>query len=301
MASGDSGQPSHPAHGAGHHGAHAAASQKAARKVEQVAERLGAKVDQASAELARKSALLEDLTARIAAHDVWTRPEPGARRTKFSRDEIAAAAVKIADEEGFEALSMRRLAAELDAGTMTLYHYIRTKDELLAIVNDSVMGELIVPDGELPAEWREAISAIAHRSRDVLRRHPWTLDIRDDPAPGPNGVRHFDQSMQAVMSLDISLAERFDLITAVDEYVFGFCMTERNNFMDADSSLGDDVKDYMSGLVGSGDYPALTAIAAEHGIDGAFAELSRQSRDPQRFTRNLNRLLDGFALEIDGS
>ena len=299
MASGDSGQSSHPHRGPAHQGPHAAASQKAARKVEQVADRLGAKVDKASAELARKAALLEDLTARIAAHDVWTRPEPGARRTKFTRDEIAAAAVKIADEEGFDALSMRRLALELDAGTMTLYHYIRTKDELLAIVNDSVMGELIVPDGELPTDWREAISLIAHRSRDVVRRHPWTLDIRHDPAPGPNGVRHFDQSMQAVMSLGITLAERFDLITAVDEYVFGFCMNERNNFMDGDTSLGADVKDYMAGLVASGDYPALAAIEAEYGIDGAFAELARQALDPERFTRNLNRLLDGFALEVD--
>jgi len=298
MASGDSGQSSHPNHGPAHQGPHAA-SQKAARKVEQVADRLGAKVDKASAEFARKAALLEDLTARIASHDVWTRPEPGARRTKFTRDEIAAAAVKIADEEGFDALSMRRLALELDAGTMTLYHYVRTKDELLAIVNDSVMGELIVPDGELPTDWRDAISVIAHRSREVLRRHPWTLDIRDDPAPGPNGVRHFDQSMQAVMSLGITLAERFDLITAVDEYVFGFCMNERNNFMDGDTSLGADVKDYMAGLVASGDYPALAAIEAEYGIDGAFAELARQALDPERFTRNLNRLLDGFALEVD--
>ncbi len=303
MASDDSGQsshprgPAHPLHGSEQRGSQAAA-QKAARKVEQVAERLGAKVDQASAELARKSALLEDLTARIAAHDVWTRPEPGARRTKFTRDEIAAAAVKIADEEGFDALSMRRLAAELDAGTMTLYHYVRTKDELLALVNDSVMGELIVPDGELPTDWREAISLIAHRSRDVVRRHPWTLDIRHDPAPGPNGFRHFDQSMQAVMPLDTSLAKRFDLIAAVDEYVFGFCMNERNNFMD-DPSMDSDVKDYMSGLIDSGDYPTLAGIGAEYGIDEAFDELARQARDPERFTRNLNRLLDGFALEVD--
>ena len=97
---------------------------------------------------------------------------------------------------------MRQIAAELGAGTMTLYHYVRTKDELLALVNDAVMGELIVPDGELPTDWRAAITLIAHRSRDVLQRHPWTLDIRDDPAPGPNGVRHFDQSMQAVIPLD---------------------------------------------------------------------------------------------------
>ena len=132
------------------------------------------------------------------------------------------------------------------------------------------MGELIVPDGELPTDWRAAITVIAHRSRDVIRRHPWTLDIRDDPAPGPNGVRHFDQSMQAVMPLDISLAERFDLITAVDEYVFGFCMNERNDFIDDDPSMDGDMKDYMAGLIASGDYPALAAIGAEYGIDGAF-------------------------------
>ena len=180
MASGDSGQSSHPNHGPLHQGPHAA-SQKAARKVEQVADRLGAKVDKASAEFARKAALLEDLTARIAAHDVWTRPEPGARRTKFTRDEIAAAAVKIADEEGFDALSMRRLALELDAGTMTLYHYVRTKDELLAIVNDSVMGELIVPDGELPTDWRGR--DLGHRSSLARGVAPPPLDARHPRRP----------------------------------------------------------------------------------------------------------------------
>ena len=60
--------------------------------------------------------------------------------------QIAAAAVRIADAEGFEAVSMRRLAAELDAGTMTLYHYVRTKDELLALVTDAVMARAVVAD-----------------------------------------------------------------------------------------------------------------------------------------------------------
>ncbi len=90
--------------------------------------------------LARKTARLDELSAQLAAFDVWTRPGPGSRKPLFSRDEIAAAAVKIADEEGFDALSMRRLAAELDAGTMTLYHYVKTKDELLSLVSDRLMG-----------------------------------------------------------------------------------------------------------------------------------------------------------------
>ena len=262
-------------------------------KVEQVADKLGAKVDKASAELARNAALLDNLTSKLAGFDVWTRAEPGSRKPRFTRDEIAAAAVKIADEEGFEALSMRRLAAELGAGTMTLYHYVHTKDELLALLNDSVMGEVVIPDGELPTEWRAAITMVATDRREALQRHPWTLEIHDDPAPGPNAARHFDQSMQAVMSLDLTLGERFELVTAVDEYVFGFCLLERT-YPEEGHDTGADLIRYMGDLIATGDYPALAEIEREYGTVEAFAEFDRQSKDPERFGRNLARLLDGF-------
>ncbi len=272
------------------------AREKAGHRVDKLS-KAAAKMESASVELARKAAALDALRDRLATFDLWTRPEPGSRRPRFSRDEIARAAVRIADEEGFDALSMRRLAAELDAGTMTLYHYVRTKDELLAIVNDAVMAELIVPPGELPEDWRAAITMIAHRSRDAMRRHPWSLDIRDDPAPGPNGVRHFDQTMQAVMSLDLTLGEKFELATAVDEYVFGFCLVERANL--PDHELGPpDIVVYVNELVATGEYPTLSAIVAEHGTAGAFEALRDQILDPDRFGRNLARLLDGFEADI---
>ncbi len=251
------------------------------------------KVESASAELRRKADQLDALTERLANFDLWTRPAPGSRKPRFSRDEIARAALRIADTEGFDALSMRRLAAELDAGTMTLYHYVRTKDELLALVNDAVMGELIVPPDEMPADWRAAITLIAHRSRDAMRRHPWSLDLRDDPAPGPNAIRHFEQTMQAVMPLDVTLGEKFELTTAVDEYVFGFCLMERANMGDLDAPP-DDMVAYVDGLVRSGGHPTLAAITAEHGTHGAFDAMRRQMIDPDRFSRNLARLLDGF-------
>jgi len=233
--------------------------------------------------------------------EVWTRPERGRRRPRYTRDEIAAAAIRVADAEGFDALSMRRLASELGAGTMTLYHYVRTKDELLALVHDAVMAELLVPADELPADWREALTAIAHRSRDALRRHPWVLDIHDDPAPGPNGIRHWDQSMQAVSSLDLTIGERFELVSAIDEYVFGFCQHERLNSPDGDEPPGpelDAMRDYIDALVTTGDYPAIAAIADDPGLEGAWTEMQRQMADPDRFGRNLARLLDGFEAEL---
>jgi len=230
--------------------------------------------------------------------EVWTRPERGRRRPRFTRDQIAAAAIRIIDTEGLDELSMRRLASELGAGTMTLYHYVLTKDELLALVGDAIMAELVVPDDELPAGWREAITLIAHRSREAIRRHPWMLDVRDDPAQGPNGIKHWDQSMQAVASLEeLTIGERFELVSAVDEYVFGFCLMERT------SPLGDDgptpseleeMRGYMADLITSGDYPALAAMWGDPGVEEAWAQLRRHAADPQRFDRNLQRLLDGF-------
>jgi len=226
---------------------------------------------------------------------VWTRHVPDGRRPRCTRDDIAAAAIRIADGEGLDAVSMRRLAAELDVGTMTLYHYIATKDELLTLVFDGMMSEVALPPGTvLPTDWRAAVTVIARRSRDAMRRHPWILDITDDPPIGPNAVRHFDQSLQAVAGLDVPLATKIDLLTAIDEYVFGFCLHERNNYSEAGNHLSPRMASYLHSLVASGEYPALADMVAHHSLPGAWQQVADAMRDPERFDRNLARLLDGF-------
>ncbi len=269
-----------------------AATEKITEKVNAAAAKQSAKIVAAAT---KHVAALDRLAAHLDTLDVWTRSSPGSRKPRFTRDDIAAAAIKIADAEGFDAVSMRRLALELDAGTMTLYHYVRTKDELLTLVVDAFLGEVVVPAGvELPGDWREAITIIATRSRDALRRHPWILDIADDPSIGPNAMRHFDQSWQAVASLSADLETKLDLITAVDEYVFGFCMLERNN----SSGGGDDAEmiDYINSLLNSDHYPALGALVADVGLDHVWSLIHTHARGTRRFDRNLARLLDGFAL-----
>ncbi len=114
--------------------------------------KINAKIEKQATKVAIKTAKHAESLDRLAAHleaiDVWTRADRHVRKPRFNRDDIAAAAIRIADAEGFEAVSMRRLAAELDAGTMTLYHYVRTKDELLTLVFDVLMGEVALPPGE---------------------------------------------------------------------------------------------------------------------------------------------------------
>src|SRR5580658_9905519 len=94
---------------------------------------------------------------------IWARPEPAARQPRFSREQIAAAALEIADADGFEAVSMRKIAAHLGAGTMSLYRYIATKDDLVALLDDALLAEALVPGGELPHDWQEALALVARR------------------------------------------------------------------------------------------------------------------------------------------
>lgn len=285
-----------------------AATAKAEAKIKAASAKAGAKATANQHRLERDRARLERreqqhahglerLAQHLDALEVWTRSGPGGRRPRFSRDEIAATAVHLADTEGFESLSMRRLAAELGAGTMTLYHYVRTKDELLTLVNDAVMNEVVIPDEDLPlpTDWRAAITVIADRSRACLQRHPWILDIVDDPPIGPNAIRHFDQTMQAVSSLECSLEDRLDIATVIDEYVFGYCIHARNNLHDSDDGeYSEGLVGYIEDLMRTGSYPQLERLAEEHGVAETLQAADAHSRDPDRFHRNLARLLDGI-------
>ena len=274
--------------------------QKIDQKLNQQSAKTKAKQERLSAKAARASRQLDRLSSQLEALEVWTRPEPNARRPRFTRDEIAVAALRIADDEGIACLSMRRLAAELDTATMTLYHYIRTKDELLSLVTDAVMGEVLLPPGEaMPSDWRAAVRLIAHRSRAVIERHPWMFDIGGDPRIGPNSVRHFDQTLQAVASVPGDLATKLDIASAVDEYVFGYCLTQRDN-RQTSKALDAGMFDYVAGLIGTGSYPALSALTDDVGLEQAWSQIEAHNRDTHRFDRNLERLLDGLARHLAG-
>ena len=269
-------------------------TEKVERKTAQIAER----AERRAAKAQKKAETLELIASHLSALDVWTRAEPASRRPRYTRDEIAKAAVRIADREGFEALSMRRIAAALDAGTMTLYHYVRTKDELLTLVLDEIIGEVVIPDDDIPTDWRAALHMIAERSRASLERHPWILDMIDDPPIGPNSVRHFDQTLHAVGSLPISLNERLDIVTTVDEYVMGYCLLQRNNVQPGSSGADEEMVAYVDSLLETGDYPYLSALADEMGLRAAWNEIDSHLRDSSRFARNLDRLLDGIEARL---
>lgn len=210
---------------------------------------------------------------------------------------LGVAAMRIVDTEGFDALTMRRLAAELEAPTMTLYHYVRTKDELLALIHDAVMGELIVPpDQEIPADWKEALAMIARRTRDAMLRHPWAQQIGSEgPSLGPNSLRHFDQSLQALAGLDQAFAVKLEILMLVDEYVFGYCgqLAEAAGFDDLP-----ELHEYVTQLVADGSFPQVEALIEELGLKMMLRSTQEHLSDPERFERNLSRVLDGIGRSL---
>jgi AcrR family transcriptional regulator len=226
---------------------------------------------------------------------IWARDEPGARRPRYTREQIAAAALAVADAEGIEAVSMRRVAAELGAGTMTIYHYVRTKGELLDLMDDAIMGEVLVPDGELASGWRESLTQLARRSRDAFARHPWAMEGLRGAQGGPNSLKHFEQTLAAVASLELPLAEKLELVLIVDDYVFGYVLrsSEAVSELEHHEAHASHLL-YMATLLETGEYPHTAEVFSGHDLTSGLELMIGAFRNPNRFDRGLERLMDGI-------
>jgi AcrR family transcriptional regulator len=203
---------------------------------------------------------------------------------------------------------MRRVAAELGLGTMSLYHYVRGKDELLDLMSDEILGRQLVDDAELHKGWRAGLRAIAVATRRNFERHPWIIGaIRPRPraVPGPNSLRHFDQSVAAVADLDVDLKTRMEIVTLIDDYVFGFSVRAdiaglEERIEQAEAGWMQAVFDYMAGELETGAYPNVQRIVDENRAAGGKDEdLSAMALDQGRFERGLERVLDGIAAELE--
>jgi AcrR family transcriptional regulator len=224
------------------------------------------------------------------------------RQPRFTREAIAAAAFAIADAKGFEAVSMRGIAAKLGAGTMTLYHYVRTKDDLVALMDDALMGEILVPDGDLPKDWRAALTLIARRTRAVFVRHPWALLSMRGALPGPNGMRHFEQCLAALSSTALDRPGKLALLALVDDFVFGHVLRAGEARMQKNKAAGAKAAvafmDYASRQIETGRFPETAALFRDVDPSDASDLVTGIARDEERFESGLKALLDGAAVRM---
>ncbi|MFG3284555.1 TetR/AcrR family transcriptional regulator [Streptomyces sp. NPDC048111] len=222
---------------------------------------------------------------------VWERPEPQDRPAPapLSRERIVTAAIQLADADGLDAVSLRKVAGALSVGPMRLYGYIATKEELLDLMVDAVHAE-IRPTGN---GWREVLSSLADAIRRAVHRHEWLADlIGGRPQLGPNTLA----SGEAVASGmgDVGLEVVVPAISAVNAYVIGAVrreITERR----AERDSGLDKRQwqvtygpYLRRTFATGQFPALSAFVH----DGPHL-------DPdETFRAGLDFLLDGIEARI---
>jgi AcrR family transcriptional regulator len=228
---------------------------------------------------------------------IWAVAAPGARKPRFTREQIAQTALEIADSEGFEALSMRRVADALGAGTMTLYYYLRTKEDLLTLVEDALIGEICDACEPLPKAWRPALRKLAAATRATWVRHAWALHTHSGARLGPNGLRHIEQSLQAVDTIDVPVDAKLEILSIVDDYVYGHCasLLRRRSQPALDRKTAHALSAAMSRHLDEGDYPRLRALIGDDDPVDALFERSGFTVEDQHFALGLEALLDGLA------
>ena len=229
---------------------------------------------------------------------------PTARTRRLDRSDIVAVAVAIADAEGTEAVSMRRIAKELRVGVMSLYWHIDSKEELHRLMLETVQGEIVAVDPS--GDWRADLTAYARNARAAMHRHPWAIDyVGAGPPSGPNDARNADHLVAALDGLGLDLKTTLWALMTVSTYVMGAALREIQEIRwqriadetmvgMAEGEVAEMFAEFDRRVHSAGRYPHLVKIL-DAGIDPDAAE----TRD-ERFEFGLSCVLDGIAARIKG-
>lgn len=215
------------------------------------------------------------------------RRTPAPDGTGLSTERVVAEALRIADRDGVERLSMRGLAAALDAGAMSLYHYVANKEELLDAMIDVVFDEIELPSLDVP--WTVAMRAEAVSAREVLARHPWAISLMESrTSPGPANLRHREAVTACLRRAGFSIEMATHANWLLNSHVYGYALQEANLPFATAEEMADMTEDVYLPQVPADRYPYLHESGAH---------LMGSGYDPsQEFLFGLDLVLD--ALEV---
>jgi AcrR family transcriptional regulator len=221
--------------------------------------------------------------------DTGRRPSRGPKPT-LTLDRIVEAAVQVADTEGLEGLSMRRVAAELGTGTMSLYRYVPGKGELLDLMLDRVQRPSENPADLGGGGWRAALEALARATLALYRRHPWLLQVNQSrPILGPSALDGMERVLTLIRPMGLSDPELVSVIIMIDGYVVGAARSqlyqqeaERRTGL-TDAEFWQAQVPMLEKAMASGRYPVMASLSED-----AFGT------DFDHFEFGLQRILDGL-------
>jgi AcrR family transcriptional regulator len=234
-------------------------------------------------------------TAARSMELLWgTKPPPSrGRKPGMTIDRIVAAAVELADAEGLDGVSMRRVADKLGVGTMSLYRYVPSKAELQDLMLEAVMGE--GPAVHETGQWRAGLEEFARRSLDGYVRHPWLLRASlTRGAMGPNQAAALDAVLRAIDGIGLSGGERMAVVGLVAGYVRGVAqdLAESTRVQQrtgvSDEQFWTDLAPLLDSHLDATRYPALTVLWRDAELEWV---------DPFEF--GLRRVLDGIEALVE--
>ncbi|PKQ23761.1 MAG: TetR family transcriptional regulator [Actinobacteria bacterium HGW-Actinobacteria-5] len=200
----------------------------------------------------------------------------------LSKQRVVAEAVRIADREGVDGLSMRRLAGALGAGAMSLYHYVASKDELLDAMIDVVFEEIELPPAE--ADWQSAMRQEAASTRQVLARHPWATSLMESrTSPGPANLRHREAVTACLRRAGFSVVMATHANWLLNSYVYGYALQA--------ASLPFDTADELAGMVDDVYLPQLPPDEFPYLNESAAALLAAGYDPTEEFSFGLDLVL----------
>lgn len=200
------------------------------------------------------SARVDRRTARPAASS----GRPATRRRPLSRDRVLRAAVRLADEGGLDAVSMRRLGQALRVEAMSLYRHVAGKDDILDGMADLVTGDFDVPSADV--DWRSAIRRSATSAHEVLLRHPWAgALIESRVSVGPARLRYLDAVIGVLSAAGFPMPMVLRAIMTLDSYTYGFTLQELAWPFDAETAPAS--AEAFAEALPVGGYPSMRAMA----------------------------------------
>ena len=179
----------------------------------------------------------------------------------LSKQRVVVEALRLADREGLEGLSMRRLAGALGAGAMSLYHYVATKEELLDAMINIVFEEIELPPVE--TDWQSAMRREAVSARQVLARHPWAIALMESrTSPGPAHLRHREAVTACLRRAGFSVLMATHANWVINSHVYGYALQEASLPFDTADEFADMAQDVYLPQLPPDEFPYLNESAA---------------------------------------
>ncbi|MFI5728680.1 TetR/AcrR family transcriptional regulator C-terminal domain-containing protein [Kribbella sp. NPDC051587] len=209
------------------------------------------------------------------------------RGDPLNRERVLRAAIALADRDGLDALSMRKLGNELGIEAMSLYNHVKNKNDLLDAIVDLVLTDIDVPPSGTP--WKDAMRRRSISAHSVLVAHPWAaLQIMSRFSIGPGMTKYLDSTLGRLLEGGFAVEGALDAWHTLDSHLYGFTLQELN--LPFSIEAAPDVSAQVVGGLDPEQFPHVVRIITH----------VMQSGRVEDFEFGLDLVLDGLEAKLNG-